>query len=511
MREQCYAVTAVTEIDPIRSELRKRFSNIREVSRDETFEVFDSFDWRLYNKGWLLLKEKGGYALIDRRSGQGRYHLAVDDGRTRSFHWDFPESDLSAALEAVLDMRALLPLGKIHRHRVRYDLLNRDEKTVVRLAMETFSGKRTDAAVRLFRLIPVRGYEKEAQKVAGCLQYAGLGPTDEAFPVLTVLALHDHPPGVYSSKINVSLQPAMRAAEAVRCILGDLVSVIQINLPGLCQDIDIEFLHDFRVAVRRARSLLSQMKGVLDVETTATLQRRLKVLGKATGNVRDLDVYLLKEAEYSGVLPDLLKPGIGYLFGMLKRKRRNARDRMIKAMGGVEIAAALVDLKAFATEGHGPAIIGPQGNLPIGELAKSAIFKRYRRIIQQGGRISDATLDEKLHALRIECKKLRYLLEFFASLFPNDAVQVMIKQLKQLQDNLGGFNDLSVQQAFMRDRLNALRPQTDQLVILAAATGALITHLHTAQRRVRSQSLDAFETFRAPENQERFTTLFDGV
>ena len=47
---------------------------------------------------------------------------------------------------------------------------------------------------------------------------------------------------------------------------------------GIRKTTGSEFLHDLRVSVRRARSLLSQMKGVLDARTTAMLQRQFKTL-----------------------------------------------------------------------------------------------------------------------------------------------------------------------------------------------------------------------------------------
>jgi CHAD domain-containing protein len=146
------------------------------------------------------------------------------------------------------------------------------------------------------------------------------------------------------------------------------------------------------------------------------------------------------------------------------------------------------------------------GKRPILDVAKAVIYKRYRRIAKKGRRINRSTPDEKLHELRIDCKKLRYLLEFFSSLFPK---KQMKKLIKQLQDNLGEFNDLSIQQDFLIDYLNSVKPQTAQAVRLSAAIGGLIVRLATAHQQVRNQFLSAFETFNTPENHKRFKTLFD--
>jgi CHAD domain-containing protein len=91
------------------------------------------------------------------------------------------------------------------------------------------------------------------------------------------------------------------------------------------------------------------------------------------------------------------------------------------------------------------------------------IYKRYRRIVKKGSKISETTPDEKLHELRIDCKKLRYLLEFFTSLFPENEMKKLVKQLKQLQENLGDFNDLSVQQEFLVNHLGRLNHRRGKL------------------------------------------------
>jgi CHAD domain-containing protein len=326
-------------------------------------------------------------------------------------------------------------------------------------------------------------------------------------PVVDLLHQSGVDPGGYSSKVNVSLTSDMAAAEAVQRILKNLTMVMHQNLDGVREDIDTEFLHDFRVAVRRARSLLGQTKGVLKAETMAILQAHLKAMGAITGDVRDLDVYLLKKAAYVDQVPDALKPGVLQLFRTLQRKRQAAKNRMLKAMNAAEFKVALAALDQFVqsdVEVHRDAT----GSTPVGELARGVISKRYRRIIKKGQRISEQTPDEKLHELRIDGKKLRYLLEFFTSLFPADQMKRLIKQLKQLQDNLGDFNDLSIQQDFLTEYLETITPQTPQAVILAAATGGLITHLAMDQRRVRSDFLNVFAAFSSHENKLRFKTLF---
>jgi CHAD domain-containing protein len=57
---------------------------------------------------------------------------------------------------------------------------------------------------------------------------------------------------------------------------------------------------------------------------------------------------------------------------------------------------------------------------------------------------------QQLHALRIACKKLRYVLEFFVSLFPDKKTASLVEHLRILQDKLGRWHDLVVQQEALR-------------------------------------------------------------
>jgi CHAD domain-containing protein len=181
---------------------------------------------------------------------------------------------------------------------------------------------------------------------------------------------------------------------------------------------------------------------------------------------------------------------------------------MIKAMDAPDFKNALTALDDFLDTD--PAAEGNVENVtPVGELARTVIYKRFRKIIRKGGRITADTPDEELHDLRIDCKKLRYLLEFFVSLFPANEMKRLIKQLKGLQENLGDFNDLSVQQEFLGDYLAGITPRTPQSIMLSAATGGLISRLAADHQRVRSEFLGVFKVFSAGENKARFKTLFN--
>ena len=89
-------------------------------------------------------------------------------------------------------------------------------------------------------------------------------------------------PGDYSSKLNLSLNHEASGREATCEILKCLQDVMHQNEAGIRADWDTEFLHDFRVAIRRTRSALSQIKGVLPEDAVAHFKDEFRQLGRST-------------------------------------------------------------------------------------------------------------------------------------------------------------------------------------------------------------------------------------
>ena len=152
--------------------------------------------------------------------------------------------------------------------------------------------------------------------------------------------------------------------------------------------------------------------------------------------------------------------------------------------------------------------MAPNADLPIIDIARKKIYKRYKNIVKTGNRILENTNDEMLHALRIECKKLRYLMEFFASLFHHKKINTLIAQLKKLQDNLGDFNDLCVQGEYLLNIAEEL-PITDQHSNKAlVAIGSLIETLGREKQQVKDAFAKTFTVYASSANKKLFQELF---
>jgi CHAD domain-containing protein len=109
------------------------------------------------------------------------------------------------------------------------------------------------------------------------------------------------------------------------------------------------------------------------------------------------------------------------------------------------------------------------------------------------------TPDEAVHQVRIQCKKLRYLIEFFGELLPSDETDHIEKQLRRLQTSLGLFNDYSVQQRTLLDYWEQKRKTGGNHEGLALSLGGLIALLNEGQQTERKRFHDTLDDFCAPQ------------
>ena len=147
------------------------------------------------------------------------------------------------------------------------------------------------------------------------------------------------------------------------------------------------------------------------------------------------------------------------------------------------------------------AAMSPPAALPIREVASTALAKQWKRVRKGGRAIKANTRAEALHELRIECKKLRYLLEAFRSLYDDAAMAKLVKSLKRLQDNLGDFQDLEIQQERVRQFAEEMQAgRNPPPVSTFLAMGRLIEQLRLGQQQARERFAQTWRVFDSPAN-----------
>jgi len=477
---------------------------------------FDSFDWRVHGAAAILegLHDGKHYRLIWRAFSAGkRREQAVLDKAPR-FARDLPPGRLRERLDATLEMRELVPLvtitSRVHTLRV----LNRSDKTVARVAFEDNSVRRPDGArsVALDRravVIPVRGYQKPCKQLVRAMESMGLAPADDDLMV-AALAKVGNTPGGYTPRLNLHLEDGMRADLAARRILLRLLDIMEANEAGARAGTDTEFLHDFRVAVRRTRSALTQIKGVLPLRTVNHYKTEFAWLGQITTPVRDLDVYLLNFDSYRASLPVSARADIEPLRDFLDRHRRIEQQAMVKALDSVRYRRLVNNWREFLRRPVPNRSTLPNAIRPVLEVACERIWRIYQRSLDEGRAITADSPPEVLHELRKTCKKLRYLMEFFQSLFPPRRIKSPIRALKALQDNLGDYQDCTVQIATLKQFSHQMAAEGDAPPDTLLAMGMLIDELERRQEAAHEEFADRFGKFDSSSNHDHYQGLFTG-
>lgn len=475
----------------------------------EKWTFYDTFDWRLFNQS-LLLRHDGQEIVLDHFSS-GESLSGLPDSSAPEFCWDLPEGVLRKQLEPIIKMRALMPLGEIHTEARTYRFLNDDQKTVARLVAteaRTPDGDSDPLLATYVSLQPVRGYPKYSRKLAKRLSRIGQVTTLPEDLYFSALERAGKEPGSYSSKLNLQLKAKKRSDSSTKVILRYLFEIMKANEAGIKADIDTEFLHDYRIAVRRTRSALSQIRNVFPAEVTEYFKKELRTLGQVTNTLRDLDVYLLSEEAFEARLPAAMRQDILPLFDYLRLLREQELQKVLESLSSPEYARVLEEWEEFLNESVLRKTGAANAALPIITLAQQRIYKRYLRVIKDGSYILTHTQDQLIHDLRIECKKLRYLMEFFTSLFPRKKMTRLVKQLKILQDNLGEFNDLSIQQEYLMHMAEELPIDDPRSRKALVATGYLVENLSYRQKEVKADFAKTFKKFASPANQKLFRQLF---
>jgi len=337
-----------------------------------------------------------------------------------------------------------------------------------------------------------------------------LVPLSRAQRVERFFSASERTPRDYGGKFRVELDDNISIGRAVAKICLNLVDDMERNHGGVCSDIDSEFLHDFRIAVRRTRSLLSLLKKVLPPDTTAYFQTEFRWLGSVTGPVRDTDVCLLEKDDYLGLLPDALQKGMNLFFDELLANRVHELKLLRQHLTSQRYLNLLSKWRNFLSDPESKLFKGIRTK-KCRDLADALILKRYKNFVKEGDKINEFSADTALHQLRIKGKKLRYLLEFFKSFYDVTEMNRFLKYMKKLQDNLGDFNDLSVQQEILGEKLDSLKAKNLQTIRFASALGGLISVLADKQMRIREEFESTYTQFSRDEVNELIQAMVAGA
>jgi len=226
------------------------------------------------------------------------------------------------------------------------------------------------------------------------------------------------------------------SAEAFEILATQGLHLWQANLLGALTSSDEEFVHQFRVSLRRLNSLIKVFKPALPDRFQRKWTKNVKKLSQITGDVRDLDVMR------SGILQPMLQSdnpqhqtAAAAALVALDKDKQEALTQMQQLGYGGPILLFARDMQELATEDF------PK-NLP--RFAEKQLTGLHHNALKRLEKTLKSPTPESAHRFRIALKHLRYSSEFFAPLFDNEEMLQFAKAIASLQDKLGFINDFHV-------------------------------------------------------------------
>jgi len=307
--------------------------------------------------------------------------------------------------------------------------------------------------------------------------------TFEALPAVEVAAAETAPPaGPPALPSPEPLAATDSMAGAGRKILALHFGRMLANEAGTRLGEDPEALHDMRVATRRMRAAFVLFAPYYDPKALKPLGKGLRRTGRTLGAVRDLDVLIARARAAS---ERLAAEGRGDLMPLLEAweaDRAAARGRMLAYLDGPAYRRFVADFAAFLAAP--PAAASPTASDQVRHVVPRLILERYEAV-RAFERLLPAADLATYHALRIECKGLRYALEFFREVL-GEETPALIKQVIAMQDLLGELQDARVAEALLTTFLDARKGAAADREGAAALAGV---EAYLAEQRSRQAEL----------------------
>ena len=231
--------------------------------------------------------------------------------------------------------------------------------------------------------------------------------------------------------------PTWTALQAFRALATQEMRCWQANVYGAMASPAPEFVHQFRVSLRRLHTLLKVYKSILPREFVATWSDILGKLAAGTDEARDLDV--LRE---SILQPVLESENCSALEALMRRSMDACRTAHQAERGSLSAIENGVSLLMFAKALTTLPDDGAAEDLPL--FARAQLKRMRSRARKRLGSASQTCTPKAAHQLRIALKHLRYSCEFFAPLFDQLSMARLAKDAATVQDELGFLNDLNI-------------------------------------------------------------------
>lgn len=279
--------------------------------------------------------------------------------------------------------------------------------------------------------------------------------------------------GAFRPPAELPAAPSMARRSPIDTLLGTRIAALDTAVPAALGGEPVA-VHQARVASRRLREVVPILAPV--APSAGRAGEAVRRVTRALGPVRELDVTTALYAEWTGTAPrhPLAHAAVGRA---LARGRATAIGAMRRALSPAQRAKLRLALDTLVRDASG---------VPVAEVSaavQARVAQRARRVVRALERLGILYAPERLHAVRIAVKQLRYALEVSGRLrrVPTAA---SLRQLRGIQETLGRAHDLHVLGEHLRQvearLVTRSRPAAADLRRVAADIDEACRALHAA-------------------------------
>jgi len=267
-------------------------------------------------------------------------------------------------------------------------------------------------------------------------------------------------------------------------------------IPGILEDTNTEYLHQFRVSFRKIRSLLPLFKNSVPEKKTDIIKTHLKSIQQSTNELRDLDVHLQEEDVFISLTPTKYKKKLHQVFMYYQKKRINELQKINMFLKSDDFKQKFANIKFILLN----QTQNRQNKTTAITAARLLLPKQYKNVSRNKCLLNKNVEDQEYHRLRIQCKKLRYLLHFFAGIL--SIPQKILKIMKKTQKYLGEYNDLVNQITELTNISQTFSSNIHQHIL-----PALITTLTTQKKQKQKNLHKILQKLNKPVMEKFFMNL----
>lgn len=231
--------------------------------------------------------------------------------------------------------------------------------------------------------------------------------------------------------LKLNFPPFLQSNYVLKIIFFQFYQKIKLNYKKYIKTYDPEALHDFRVEIRKSRSLLKLCKNAFDENLVNQISQILKIIATLTNEKRDFDVFLKHLKDQN------IKNSFTQNLTKISNKSQKLLEEKLKED---EVRNGIKELENFVLTEN----FGMYANSYIKAFIAKILQNQMANIFEKLNNLDENCDNPKFHEIRIEFKKLRYLCDTFSSLFDIPKFDKFLSNLRYIQEIFGDLQDRDI-------------------------------------------------------------------